>query len=336
MAKRFFLCALIYTLLMASAYGQEYHWYRGNTHTHTNQSDGDSPPDVVVKWYSTHHYNFLVITDHNKLTQVKDIYGADGSPFILIPGEEVTESLGKRPVHLCGINIGKFVEPRHGKTVDEILRNDIEAIHEAGGIAQINHPNWKWAFTEREMGRLKNGSDEIFLLEIYNMNKDNNNYGGGGHIGTEDIWDRLLSRGMKVYGIVSEDSHKFAGEYDADRACPGRGWLMVKAPVLKADEIVKALIGGNFYGTNGIDIRDVSVTEKEYVVDIKPHKEFRYTTIFIGKDGEILKKDYNNRAVYLFTGKEKYVRAKVLCSSGDFAITQPVFMERLRKKKQGS
>ena len=26
-------------------------WYKGNTHTHTTYSDGDSPPEVVVDWY---------------------------------------------------------------------------------------------------------------------------------------------------------------------------------------------------------------------------------------------------------------------------------------------
>jgi hypothetical protein len=30
--------------------------------------------------------------------------------------------------------------------------------------------------------------------------------------------------------------------------------------------------------------------------------------------------------VYVFNGKELYVRAKIICSTGDFAITQPVFL----------
>jgi hypothetical protein len=331
MIKRLFLCALLYTLLIASVSGQDLNWYKGNTHTHTNQSDGDSPPDVVAKWYMNHKYNFLVITDHNKLTPM-DIYGLEDSHFILIPGEEVTESLEQRPVHLNGINIKKFVAPRSGKTVDDILRNDMAAIEEAGGLAQINHPNWKWAFTDKEICRLKNAKNHCYLLEIYNMNKDNNNYGGGGHISTEEIWDRLLSQGMLVYGLFSDDSHRFKGEYDANRPCPGRGWLMVKAPSLTADDIVKSLRGGRFYGTNGIDIDAIEVTDREYVVSIKPHKEFTYTTLFIGRNGQILKKDSNNRAVYSFTGREMYVRAKVIASSGDFAITQPVFLESLQKK----
>jgi hypothetical protein len=26
-------------------------WYKGNTHAHTTESDGDSPPEYVARWY---------------------------------------------------------------------------------------------------------------------------------------------------------------------------------------------------------------------------------------------------------------------------------------------
>lgn len=42
-------------------------WWRGNVHTHTLWSDGDSAPEAVVDWYATHGYDFLVISDHNIL-----------------------------------------------------------------------------------------------------------------------------------------------------------------------------------------------------------------------------------------------------------------------------
>src|SRR5688500_12613848 len=45
-------------------------WFKGNTHTPTLNSDGDSPPDVVVRWYRENGYQFVVITDHEYLTDV--------------------------------------------------------------------------------------------------------------------------------------------------------------------------------------------------------------------------------------------------------------------------
>src|SRR5258708_958894 len=55
-------------------------WYRGNTHTHTNNSDGDSSPHDVAERYKSLGYNFVVITDHNKLTDVDSLNAELGSP----------------------------------------------------------------------------------------------------------------------------------------------------------------------------------------------------------------------------------------------------------------
>ena len=43
-------------------------WFKGNIHTHTNESDGDEDPYKVVSWYRRHGYDFLVLSDHNHLT----------------------------------------------------------------------------------------------------------------------------------------------------------------------------------------------------------------------------------------------------------------------------
>jgi hypothetical protein len=44
-------------------------WYRGNSHTHSWWSDGDSPPETIVAWYKAHGYDFLVLSDHNILAE---------------------------------------------------------------------------------------------------------------------------------------------------------------------------------------------------------------------------------------------------------------------------
>jgi hypothetical protein len=43
-------CALVVIALPAGAQQSAPRWYRGNTHTHTLNTDGDSPPDEVVRW----------------------------------------------------------------------------------------------------------------------------------------------------------------------------------------------------------------------------------------------------------------------------------------------
>src|SRR4051794_15207266 len=74
-------------------------WLKGNTHTHTLASDGDSPPEDVVRWYREHGYDFLVITDHDKVTRV------DGGGMVMIPGEEITDRLQKKPLHVNALGI---------------------------------------------------------------------------------------------------------------------------------------------------------------------------------------------------------------------------------------
>ena len=54
-------------------------WFKGNTHTHTLNSDGDSTPDEVVRWYREHGYQFLVLTDHNFLTSVDGLNALHGA-----------------------------------------------------------------------------------------------------------------------------------------------------------------------------------------------------------------------------------------------------------------
>lgn len=48
--------------------GQE-RWWKGNTHTHSWWSDGDSPPENAAAWYREHGYGFLVLSDHNRMQE---------------------------------------------------------------------------------------------------------------------------------------------------------------------------------------------------------------------------------------------------------------------------
>src|SRR5206468_11220511 len=110
-------------------------WYKGNTHTHTLNSDGDSTPDDVVKWYREHGYNFLVLSDHNFLTTVDGlnaVHGADDK-FLVIKGEEVTDRVGDKPIHVNGLDMPALVEPQHGASVLDTVQRNVDAIRRAGG-----------------------------------------------------------------------------------------------------------------------------------------------------------------------------------------------------------
>ncbi len=322
---RRFICLIIalFLFISFSAHAQEYHWYKGNTHCHTTNSDGDELPRRVVRWYRDHGYNFLLITDHDYITEIKYLDTDKNDDFILIPGEEVTDWFNDARVHVNAINITECIEPQRGNSIVETLQNNVDAIVNAGGIAQINHPNREWSFTDAEISQIKNAR----LLEVYNFTYASNNFSAGGALGMEEIWDRLLSGGFLLYGVASDDSHYYISEFRPGKAHPGTGWIMVKAKELSPQAIVQALENGNFYMTIGVLLKDVIITENEYIIEIEQYNDRKYTTYFIGKDGTILEEVYGTRAVYSFKGDELYVRARIFASSGEFACTQPFFLK---------
>ena len=299
------------------------HWYKGNTHTHTLNSDGDSTPDDVAKWYREHGYRFLVLSDHNVLTSVDGLNAVHGASdqFLLIKGEEVTDRFGDKPIHVNGLNVSAVVEPQHGSSVLDVVQRSVDAIRKAGGVPHVNHPNFGWAITADELKAVRNDT----LLEIYNGHHAVNNFGGGGVPGMEEVWDRILSSGKLIYGLADDDAHVFKQPGNPNVPGPGRGWVFVRAERLEPRPIVDALDRGDFYASTGVELADYQVTGKAITITIKPDPYSKYRVQFIGRNGAILSEALASPAVYEFKGDELYVRAKVLESNGRFAWTQPVW-----------
>src|SRR6187402_1941502 len=142
-------------------------WFKGNLHTHTLNSDGDSTPDDVVRWYREHGYNFVTLTDHNYLTSVDGLnalHGADDK-FLVMKGEEVSSGFQSKPLHINALNPDRLVAAsREGSSVAQVLQNNVDAIRMAGGVPHINHPNFGWAITADDMAGVRNNK----LFEVYN------------------------------------------------------------------------------------------------------------------------------------------------------------------------
>jgi hypothetical protein len=297
-------------------------WYKGNTHAHTTNSDGDSPPEFVARWYRDHGYDFLVLSDHNVFTDPALLAGLVDSTFLLIPGEEVTSSFERLPVHVNGLNLPGLVEARSAGTMVGTIQANVDAIREVEGVPHINHPNFEWAFGEAELAQV----ERYKLLEIFNGHPSVHNEGGGGTPGMEEVWDQLLTSGRRVYGIAVDDAHHFQGEFARGRSNPGRGWVAVNAASLDASSIMESLEEGLFYASSGVTLTDVRVTPRRLEIHIRAEGRFRYTTTFIGATGRVLATSVENPAVYVLDGDVGYVRARVTDSMGYHAWTQPVFI----------
>jgi hypothetical protein len=309
---------------MAQPASAKIRWYKGNTHTHTLNSDGDSTPDDVVRWYREHGYDFLVLTDHNFLTSVDGlnaVHGAD-EKFLVIRGEEVTDRFENKPLHINGLDLRRKVDPQSGSSVLERLNRTVAAIRAADGIPAINHPNYGWAITREELQQVR----DTRLFEVYNGHPFVNNLGGGGVPGLEEVWDAILSNGILLYGIAVDDAHTFKQPGNPDVPGPGRGWVAVRAPRLDARVLVEALERGEFYASTGVELLDLQVGADRMHVAVRPVPSSKYRIQFIGKGGRLLDESLTPNGTYVFTGTEGYVRARVLESNGRMAWVQPVMI----------
>ena len=298
-------------------------WYKGNIHTHTTESDGDAEPEKVVRWYRRHGYDFLVLSDHNHRTILD--YGPGKRRFkrpLMVPGEEVSVNIrdGEVPIHINAIGISRMVEPIDASEVVPTIQANVNAIVQAGGIASINHPSYKWAFDHEAIKEVTGAS----LLEIFNGHPLSNLYGGAGKPSSEQIWGGVLDAGKVIFGVATDDSHNYT-DFEPSMSNPGRGWVMVRAPELSREAIVEALGSGEFYASTGVTLAGLDMLQESLHLEIEQTYDYIYSTTFIGRGGAVLAEIAGPVATYRMRGDEGYVRAVVVNSGGHRAWTQPVF-----------
>lgn len=301
-------------------------WYKGNTHTHTLNSDGDSHPDDVVKWYRAHAYQFVVLTDHNVLTSVEGLNALHGldDRFLVVRGEEVTDRFDSRPLHINALDPARYVAPQGGTSAVDVVQRTVDAIRAADGVPHINHPSFGWALSTDELAQVRNNK----LFEIFNGHPQVNNDGGGGVPSLEETWDAILSRGIMLYGLAVDDAHHFKRHDDRTASRPGKGWIVVRADTLSPRALLAAIERGDFYSSTGVELTDVVASDTALTVTVRRTAWSKYRIRFIGNGGRVLQESLESPATYRIRGDEGYVRAKVFESNGAVAWTQPVSVRR--------
>ncbi len=306
-------------------------WFKGNLHTHTNKSDGDSSPETVVDWYSNNKYDFLVLSDHNHLT----ILDSNQTKLLLIPGEEITLNL-PYTIHINAIGIKKVIEPTLRSTKVKTLQANIDNIINSGGLAEINHPNFRWALNEKDLVQVRGAH----FIEVFNGNYNTHNYGGGGKKSVEEMWDEMLSKKIKIWGVAVDDSHHFKDEFAPHRHNPGRGWVEVFAKNLSEKNILDSMRNGNFYFSNGVKFKKININKEKIELLISGDyfnkglsnslvTDSKYTTQLISNEGEIVE-EINGKSVKFNlvneNNKYTYFRTKTISSTGSIGWTQPIFI----------
>ncbi len=328
----FILSAVTVGAVAAPARAQ---WLKGQTHVHSNNSgDSKTPPADVVRWYAARGYDFIVFTDHNRITV------ADGGKLLALPGVELTQNLATcapPPVDGAGclLHVNALaVAPPAGELAWpplasprrlDVFGRALDLAARLGGVAQLNHPNFHYSLDAALITALARRGP--LLLEIANEAIDSNNAGDAAHPSTEALWDAALTAGATVWGVASDDAHHY---FDADAvrsrgedAFTGdRGFVMVRA-ARTADAIRDALRRGDFYASNGLLLAKVAVEDGALVVAAQGERAVHFA--FIGAGGRVLAASDGRAARFpLARARGGYVRALVTASDGKKAWTQPV------------
>lgn len=295
-------------------------YLRGNLHTHTNQSDGDGSPEQVIQWYANHQYDFLVLTDHNKRTMVD----SNPSNMILLPGEEITIHQDDKELHMNAVHIHQSFEPTKKDSVQETLAYHVETVTKAGGILTINHPNFIWSLGIKELEHLP----DSYLLEIYNAHPSVNTRGlGSAYPSDEAIWDALLSKGKRIYGVAVDDMHTLTGEWGFLYGNPGYGWVMVEVEERTEKAIAQSLRKGSFYASSGVMLEHLSMHPDVCEIRVHPRPTIKYLIQWIGQEGELLSESYAQKdQFYPKAVDSSYIRVRVTDSAQRFAWSQPLFL----------
>jgi len=343
------LSILLASLLFFQSCAQRTIWYKGNTHAHTVIcGHADSPPEVVTQWYHDHGYNFLILSEHNHFIDPDSVIMPENlrDNFILIPGEEVS---GPKIVHTTAMNIQGLVSQRKDLEVKaEIIQDHVDSTLSKGGHTILNHPNYIYTVSAADIMPVNN----LYMFELYNGHPLVNNAGDSVHVSTEVLWDELLTAGMTIFGVSSDDAHYFA-TMDSLHSNPGRGWVMVNAPKLSGDAITAAMNRGDFYASNGVILKQCSVSRGVYRVEVDERAtedeltspelrgehiekgDLGYLIEFIGPDSKILASSRSSIASFPLSSASQYVRAKVSFRrktegvelEAFYAWGQPTFMD---------
>ena len=208
--------------------------------------------------------------------------------FLLIQAEEITDKYDGNPIHVNATNLLELIPPQGGNSTHDVLQRNIDAVYkqrkETGQtmLAHVNHPNFGWGIVAENLIELR--GDTFF--EVYNGHPGVRNWGDDAHPGTDRMWDIVLAMRLHqgldlLFGLAVDDTHGYY-KHKIGKSNPGRGWVMVKAQALNADNIIASLEKGNFYSTTGVILEDVQTNDRTLTIHIREKTDVSYRTQFIG------------------------------------------------------
>ena len=307
-------------MVFVNAFEETGVWLRCALHAHTTNSDGDLPPDKLVRHYEWAGYDVLAITDHWFRTVERST-----RKTLVIPSVELNAQAGGAEHDAHVLALGVEADPFIPDDVFAPLEDVVAWIAENGGLPFIAHTYWSGLRTDQW-----ESCPGLLGIEVWNS-------GCELEIGRGDStvhWDEALERGRGFTALATDDSHHPG--YDS-----GFAWTMVRAAEKSQEAVLEALRTGSFYGSTGPEIRSVEVDEAAVVVECSPAQSVTLVCsrargaranagpLGYPKDAQILKRD--DRGLITAVRLERpyevpFGRIEVADADGRRAWTNPLWI----------
>ncbi len=232
--------------------------------------------------------------------------------LVMLTGAEMTR--GGFHIGLVGTPAGALEPPNAPDAY-------IERTHAAGGFVALEHPG-EWNGRPGQLARTLD-MRRFDAVEIMNglrltrqksglpvprpaasgVPRDADLCAALGPADATPVWDGLLSRGYRLWGIADDDCHTWQGAPDA---FPFTAFDMIRAATPSTEDFLAALQVGSFYGSTGLFFRDLRA-DGDSVIAWAPGA---HTLRFIGWGGQVLQRVAAERAAYPCDGSEGYVRVE--------------------------
>ncbi len=280
-------------------------WLRGSLHTHTTQSDGAVSPEENLAWHAGHGYDFVGITDHDRVTMAEAPEG-----LVLLPGAELSlrSDADCGSFHLVSVGLPPdFDPPMPGSTGHQ---EGIDLVRSVGALCFVAHPHWSEMST-----RALEGLSGFLGVEVFNHGCDRENRSGL----AETYWDRLLLEGKRVYGFATDDSHWRIPDH-------GGGWIVARSEERTPEGVLSAIHDGRFYASSGPSIEDIRLDGNRLYVRCSPVRSIYWMEGARGWSAHADEGQFLTEAEFEINPR-RYFRVTVADVHGRCAWSNPFFVE---------
>ena len=204
--------------------------------------------------------------------------------------------------------------------VNEIIRT----ANEKGFLVTLNHPNWS-LLTCSDCIKYEG----LWAMEVYNHGC----FSLTGFPDDDRVYDEILRSGRKIFVTATDDNHNWE-PFDDPRSDSFGGWTMIKAEKLDYASVIEAMEKGNFYATQGPEIKELYFEDGYIHIECSEAREICLNSLTrecmrVGSnDCTLTSADFK-----ISDSLHGYVRFKVIDKYGKAAWTNPYYVKDLMEVK---